>query len=49
MTRQFDQLALAGRYLSLFTDARIADLGPAAREAARLPLRVGGVLLPSGA
>ena len=41
MTRQFHQVALDGRYPSPCPDARTAGLGPAAREAARLPLRDG--------
>jgi serine/threonine protein kinase len=39
MTRHFHQVVLDGRYLSPFADVRTADLGPAARQAARLPLR----------
>jgi len=38
MTRQFDQVAGDGRYLSPVADARITDLGPAVLRPARAPL-----------
>ena len=53
MTRQFDQVAGDGRYLSPVADARITDLGPAVLRPARAPLTLpapsaGGQVCRSG-
>jgi hypothetical protein len=41
MTRQFHQVALAGRHPGPFADAPITGLGPAGRQAACPPLQDG--------